>query len=126
MSLGGVGHVELTEIFFGLTKLYENSLMKMFMDSLEENERSWYGGLPLVSLCSVKYFHTVFHEHFKDQYPCLLLLQDCCTHDKEFIEHLKYIYSDDQYMDEDILEILHEYSSQKEIQTCFHDMQEIS
>ena len=45
-------------------------------------------------------------------------------HDKVFIENLKYIYSDDQYMDEDILEILHEYLDKKEIQTNFHDIQE--
>ena len=56
----------------------------------------------------------------------MLLIQDYCTHDKEFIENLKDIYGDDQYMDEDILEILHEYLDKKEIQTNFHDMQENS
>ena len=77
--------------------------MKMFMISLEGNARSWYEGLPAGSLSSLKYFHTTFHEHFKYQYPSLLLLQDCCTHDKEFIENLKDIYGDDQYMDDEIL-----------------------
>ena len=33
---------------------------------------------------------------------------------------------DDQYLDEEVLDILHEYSSQKEIQTNSHDIQEIS
>ena len=53
-----------------------------------------------------------------------MLIQDCCTHEKGFIENLKDIYSDDQYMDEEILEILHEYSFQKERQTNCHDIQE--
>ena len=75
---------------------HEDSLMKIFRASLEENARLWYDGLPSKSLSSLKDFHTVFHEHFKYQYPYLLLLQDCCTHDKEFIENLKDIYGDDQ------------------------------
>ena len=70
-------------------ELHEDFVMKMFMDSLEENARSWYEGLPLGILSSLKYFHTVFHEHFKYQYPSLLSIQDCYTHDKEFIENVK-------------------------------------
>ena len=53
-------------------ELHKDSLMKMFMVSLEENERSWYEGLPSGSLSSLKYFHKVFHENFKGQYPSLL------------------------------------------------------
>ena len=87
--------------------------MKMFMVSLEGNARSWYEGFPSGILYSLRDFHKSFHEHFKDQYPSLLLIQDSCTHDKESIENLKDIYSDDQYMDEEILEILHEQSAQK-------------
>ena len=92
---------------------HEDSLMKIFMISLEGNARSWYEGFPAGSLSSLKDFHTTFHEHFKDQYPSLLLLQDCCTYDKDFIENLTDIDGDDQYMDDDILEILHEYLAQK-------------
>ena len=105
-------------------ELHEDYLMKMFMVSLEGDPKSWYDGFPSRSLYSLKDFHTVFHEHFKYQYPSLLLIQDCCTHDKGFIENLKDIYGDDQNMDEEILEILHEYSSQKERQTDFHDIYE--
>ena len=67
------------------------------MISLEGNARSWYEGFLAGSLSSLKYFHTPFHEHFKDQYPSLLLLQDCFTHDKEFIENMKDECGDDQY-----------------------------
>ena len=84
-------------------ELHEDTLMKMFMVSLKGNAKSWYQVFPSRNLYSVKYFHRIFHEHFKYQYPSLLLIQDCCTHDKGFIENLKYIYGDDQYMDEEIL-----------------------
>ena len=107
-------------------ELHESSLMKMFMVNLEGNARSWYEGLLAESLYSLRDFHTVFHEHFKYQYPSLLLIQYCCTHDKGFFENLKYIYGDDQYMVEEILEILNEYSFQKERQTNCHDIQENS
>ena len=53
-------------------------------------------------------------------------LQDCCTHDREFIENLKYKCGVDQYLDEEVLDILHEYSSQKERQTSCHNIQEKS
>ena len=91
-------------------ELHEDSLMKMFMISLEGNARSWYEGLPLGSFYSLRDFYTIFHEHSKDQYLSLLLIQDCYRHDKEFIENLKDIYGDDRYMDEELLEILHENS----------------
>ena len=46
---------------------------------------------------------------------------------KGFIEDLKNMYGDDEFMDEEILEILHENSFQKKgIQTSFHDIQENS
>ena len=44
---------------------HKDSLMKIFRASLEENARLWYDGLPSGILSSLKYFHAVFHEHFK-------------------------------------------------------------
>ena len=75
-------------------ELHEDSLMKMFMVSLEGNARSWYEGFPAENLYSLRDFHTLFHEHFKYQYLSLLLVQDCCMHDKGFIEQLKNMYGD--------------------------------
>ena len=103
-------HMHINKL--GVT-LHEDSLMKIFMVSLEGDARSWYEGLPSEILCSLTDFHTVFHGHFKDQYPSLLLVQDCCMHDKGFIEQLKNMYGEEDFMDDAILEILHEYSSQK-------------
>ena len=47
-------------------EFHEDSLMKMLMASLEGNAWSLYERLPYGSLYSLEYFHTVFHEHFKD------------------------------------------------------------
>jgi len=95
------------------------------MFSLEGYARSWYEGLLAGSLSSLKDFHTIFHEHFKRNYPSLLLLQYCCSHDREFIENVKDECGDNQYLDEEALDILHECLAQKERQTNCHDIQEI-
>ena len=100
--------------------------MKMFMVSLEGNARSWYEGFTTDSLYSLRDFHILFREHFKDRYPSLLLVQDYCTHDKGFLENLKNMYGEEEFMDDELLEILHEYSFKKEIQTSCHDSQENS
>ena len=52
----------------------------------------------------------------------MLLVQDCCTHVKYFIGDLENMYSDDELVDEEILEILYENTFQKkEIQiSCLH------
>ena len=52
----------------------------------------------------------------------MLLVQDCCMHVKGFIGDLENMYSDDDLMDEEILEILYENPFQKkETQiSCLH------
>jgi len=41
-------------------KFHEDFLMKMFMDTLVDKDRSWYKRLKPSSLYSLKYFHIVF------------------------------------------------------------------
>ena len=82
----------------------------MFVIILEGNARSWYEGFLARGLYSLRYFHTVFQEHLKYRYPSLLLVQYCCTYDQGFLENLKDIYGEEEMLDEQILEILHEYS----------------
>ena len=94
-------------------KLHEYYLMKIFMVSLEGKARSWYERLPVESLFSLKDFHIVFYEHFKQQYPALLLVQDCCMHVKFFIENLENMYGSDEFMDGELLEILQESTFHK-------------
>ena len=65
--------------------MHEDYLLKMFMVTLEGNARSWSEGFPTESIHTLKEFHSIFQEHFKDKNPSLLLIQDCCTHDRGFI-----------------------------------------
>jgi hypothetical protein len=108
-------------------ELPEDCLMKMFMASLEGKTRSWYEKLSPSSLYSLKYFHSVFFERYKVSYPYLLLLEDCCKYVESFIWHMKNIYGDEEFMDEEILEALCESSFQhheQKSETRCHDKQE--
>lgn len=89
-------------------EFHEDCLMKMLMVSLEGNEQSWYERFPNACLSSLRDFHIVFYERYKECHPFLLLVKDCCTHFKIFIENLEIFYEHDQFMDEEILEALHE------------------
>ena len=53
----------------------EDCLMKMFMAYLEDNSRLWYEGLPVSSICSLKYFHIIFFNNYKQRHPILLLIE---------------------------------------------------
>ena len=87
---------------------HEDCLMKMFMASLEGNARTWYKWLPATSIFSLRYFHAVFFRHFKESCPLLLLVEDCCECFDGFILNLEQVYQDDQFMDDEIIEALHE------------------
>jgi len=108
-------------------ELHEDCLMKMFMATLEGKERSWYEKLPPTSIYSLKDFHIVFFEHFKESYPSLLLVQNCCDHFKNFIQNLENVYEDDVFMDDEIIEAFHEnpfhYHGEKVEYNC-HDIQQ--
>jgi len=108
-------HVRRLKIEF-----HEDCLMKMFMASLEDDARFWYEQLPAASISSLRDFHTVFFQHFKESYPLLLLVEDCCECFDNFIQLLERIYGDDQFMNEEIIEVLHENPFQH------HTMQESS
>ena len=45
---------------------------------------------------------------YKDCHPSLLLVKDCCKHSVSFIRYLENFYEDEEFMDEEILEALHE------------------
>ena len=49
-------------------QFHEDSLMNMFMETLEDNARSWYEGLQPCSLCSLKYFYSVFCGNYKENH----------------------------------------------------------
>ena len=86
----------------------EDCLMKMFMATLEGKAWSWYEILPNGSLYSLADFHVAFYEMYEECHPSLLLVKYCCKHCVSFIEYLENCYEDDEFMDEEILEALHD------------------
>jgi len=85
----------------------EDCLMRMFMATLEGKAWSWYKSLENGSLSSLADFHDVFYDTYKECHPSLLLLKDCCRHSLSLIQYLEDCYDDDEFMDEEILEALH-------------------
>ena len=55
----------------------------------------------------------MFFERYKESYPSLNLVQNCCKHVYSFIENLERIYEDDDFMDNEIMEALYENPFQK-------------
>ena len=103
---------------------HEDCLMKMFMVTFEKKARSWYEQLLVSSLYS-KDFHTVFFKNYKESFPSLLLVQNCCDHFENFIQYLEFFYEDDAFMDDEIIEAFYEnpFQSQEEIEEDgFHDI----
>jgi hypothetical protein len=49
------------------------------MFSLEMDVRLWYKSLPHSSIPSLKYFHTLFHQHCKRIYSAEIICQDFCN-----------------------------------------------
>jgi len=86
----------------------EDCLMKMFMATLEDEARSWYESLPSASIYCLKDFHTMFFEKYKESYPSLNLVQNCCSHVHSFIENLENFHGDNELMDGEIMEALYE------------------
>ena len=60
--------------------------MKMFMATLEGKARNWYEGLNPGSLFSLKNFHKVFYEHYKEYSPSLSLVENFCDQFDDFIQ----------------------------------------
>lgn len=67
----------------------------------------------------------MFFERYKESYPSLNLVQNCCKHVYSFIENLEKVYEDDDFMDDEIMEALYEnpFQQHKESDTC-QDAQE--
>ena len=86
----------------------KDCLMKIFIATLEGEAQSWYEILPPICIYCLKDFHAMFIERYKDSYPSLNLVQDCCKHDYSFIESLEEYYEDDNFMDVEIMEALYE------------------
>jgi len=112
-------HVRILTVHFP-----EDCLMKMFMTTLEGKAWSWYKSLENGSIYSLANFHDEFYEMYKECHPSLLLLKDCCKHSLSLIQYLEDCYDDDEFMDEEILEALHNRTFQhQEESITSHEMQ---
>lgn len=89
--------------------------------TLEVKAREWYEALKLASLFSLKDFHKVFYVHYKEDFPSLSLVENCCDQAEDIIHNLKNI---DEHFGNwhpgDLLEEVHKFHSQFK---C-HDNQE--
>lgn len=84
----------------------EDCLMEIFLATLEGEAQSWYENFPVACIYCLKDFHDMFIERYKESYPSLNLVQDCCKHAYGFIESLEKYYEDDNFMDEENMEAL--------------------
>jgi hypothetical protein len=56
---------------------HEDSLMKMFIYSLDGDAQKWFWSLPASSISSLKEFHATFNKYCKRYYSTDTLLKDC-------------------------------------------------
>lgn len=71
----------------------------MLIITLEERELLWYEILPPACIYSLKVFHWVFFEKYREAYPSLLI-EDFCDHFENFIQELESAYDDEYFMDD--------------------------
>ena len=87
-------------------------LMRLFIATLEGQVREWYEALKPTSLFSLKYFHKVFYEHYKENFPSLSLAENCYDQAEDLIHYLKNIDEDfENWHPEDLLEEFHNFHS---------------
>lgn len=68
---------------------HEYFLMKMFMITLEERAWFWY-------------------DKYREAYPSLFLIEDCCDHFENCIQEMESSYGDEEFMDDELLDALNE------------------
>jgi len=86
----------------------EDCLLNMFMAYFEGKAWSWYERLPPICIYSLKDFHSICFEKYREFYPSFLLIEDCCYHFENFIQELESTYDDEDCMDDEILDALNE------------------
>lgn len=98
--------------------------MKMFMETLEGNTRSWYEELPTTSLCSLMDFYSTFCRNFKQNHPYIVLIEIFCGKlDDPFQLMIIYIYDQDLMTDEIEEALLELHFPQKEKEdVCYLDI----
>jgi hypothetical protein len=96
-------------------EFHEYCLMKFFMANLEGKARLWYEGLKPGSLYSLKDFHITFFKYYGESNPSFLVFEYCCEFCEHFIKYLENVFGGEECMNDEIIEVLYEYSSQQQI-----------
>jgi hypothetical protein len=86
----------------------KDCLLNIFMASLDGKSCSWYEKLPPSCIYSLKDFHSIFFEKYREAYPSFLLNEYCCDNFENFIQEMGSVYGDEKIMDDEILEALNE------------------
>ena len=73
---------------------HEDCHMNIFMENLYGKAREWYEGLNPSSFFSLRDFHKVFYEHYKEYSPSLSLAENCCDQFEDIIQYLVNIDED--------------------------------
>jgi len=84
-------------------------LMKMLMEILEDDVKSWYEELPTASLCSLKYFHVAFCDNYKQHYLSLLLIEKLCGKFEQLFQFIGIDIDGEDIVTHDIEEVLSEF-----------------
>ena len=102
---------------------HEHYLMKMFMVTLEGKAREWYEGLDPGTLFSLKDFHKVFYENYKENCLSLSLVENFCDQSEDLIQYLVKIDEDlGNWHPEDLLEEIHSFHTQV---NCHENQEEL-
>ena len=80
-----------------LNSYHEDSLMKMFVYSLNGDAQRWYRSLSIASISSLQEFHAAFHKYCKRYYSSDILLEKCCEKFTLCIPQRKYCSLYDAY-----------------------------
>ena len=89
-------------------KFPEDCLMKMFMASLDDDAKLWYEGIPTSIIYSLKYFHIIFFNNYKQHHPALLLIESFCGKFGDLFQFMGIDINDPDIMIDEIEEALFE------------------
>lgn len=86
--------------------IHEDLKMKLFLFSLDLEARLWFKSLPLSSISSLKYFHSVFNSTCRTYYPHKFPFEGYC----EYYDAKETLKSHDNLV-EDTNDLVHNISS---------------
>ena len=74
----------------------------MSMTTLKDNARSWYEGLQLGSLHSLKVFYSMFCGNYKESHSAIVLIEKFCGNFNNIFQSMGIDIHDQDLMDDEI------------------------